>query len=259
MPERPNESIRSSLTGDIPPIEADGARVYRLRRGFLWLGVGATLFFASVGVASVVAAWWNLDGSFPAPRAIAIGLGIGWGGFTLLGSYLILCYCRERLFVGEQAVLKQGCFGRRLLRFGEVTSAEWRTGPAGPSASGPSLILRDPVSKIVIRLYQWGNVDDRRELIEHFRRSIDAEVQQGWETFESRILLDPSGLMEWAFEAWVGMIFLIFAGGSVVGWLVDPARHGNLTVAAVSLVIGGASMAHAWQRKIRAARKTPGA
>jgi hypothetical protein len=50
-------------------VEAHCVWVYRLIRAFLALGVEATLFFASVGVLSVMAAWWNVDGLYPlSPR-----------------------------------------------------------------------------------------------------------------------------------------------------------------------------------------------
>ena len=159
-------------------------RVYRLRRSYLALGIGATLFLASVGVVSVLAAWWNVDGY---PRTLAVAFGIGWGGFTLLGSYLILCYYRERLFVDDVGVLKQDCFTRRWLKFSDVTSAQWRGGSTGPSLDGPSILRRDPRTKIVVRLNQFANGNDLRELIQHFRQSIDPQAQQDWETFESRI------------------------------------------------------------------------
>jgi hypothetical protein len=197
----------------------------------------------------VLAAWWNAHGY---PRTLAVAFGIGWGGFTLLGSYLILSYCRERLFVDDVGVLKQDCFTRRWLKFSDVTSAQWRAGSTGPSLDGPSIVLCDPRTKIVLRLNQFAKGNELRKLIEHFRQSIDPKAQQDWETFESRILVDPSGLIAWRGEAWLGMMFLIFA----VGWLVDSARRGNLTVAVVYLVIGSALMAHALRRKHRAAHRT---
>jgi hypothetical protein len=256
--EVPKESIASWLSGAPPAAETDGAQVYRLGRVFLVLGVGATLCFVAIGVGSVVAAWWNIDGSFSRPGEMATIFGILWSGFALLGGYMILGYFRERLFVDDVGVLHQRCFTRRWLKFGDVTQAQWQSGSDVPSLSGPNLILRDPATKIVVRLNQWGNVDERRELIQHFRQSIDPRAQQDWETFESRILVDPSGLIAWRGEAWVGMMFFIFAGGSLVGWLVDWTRRGNLRVAGFEILIGAALIAHALRRKNRAVRTIAG-
>jgi hypothetical protein len=249
MRERPRASIVARLNSAPQPIEIEGVRVYRLKRFFLALGVGATVFFGSFGLASVVAAWWNLDCSFRYPRATAIGFGVVLGGFTLLGSYMILGYYRERLFVSDVEVFQHGCFTRRSIWFSNVTSAQWRI-----TAFGPYIILRDPHSKIVVHLNQWGLAEDWRDLIRHFRESIHSEVQQDWETFEFRDFAHAArGQIYWRSEAWLGQLLLTFAVIFVVQSDFDPSPRGKVTMAAVFLVIGTALVWHAWRRKNRAA------
>jgi hypothetical protein len=184
MRENGHESTLVWLKTHPRPIEFEGVRVYRLAHFNLVVGIVGALFFASIGIASVIAAWWNIDGSFRFPHATAIVFGVFWAGFTLLSGYVILAYYRERLFVSDVAVRHQGCFRTRSIVLSEVTRVRWRAAPGGPS-----IVLRGPEGKIVVYFNQHGTDDDRLALIRFFRDSVDANKQEKWTTFESRFVV----------------------------------------------------------------------
>src|SRR5262245_33709454 len=104
-----------SATADIDPLPTD-ARCYRLRRYYLVVGVVCAVFFAAMGIASTVAALWNIDGSFARPQLAALIFGTFWSGFTLLAVWVIVAYFRERLYFGKAGVVQHGIFHSRSLQ-----------------------------------------------------------------------------------------------------------------------------------------------
>ena len=49
-------------------VETVDAKIYRVRNYYLAVGAFGTIFFAAFGICSVVAALWNVDGSFAYPK-----------------------------------------------------------------------------------------------------------------------------------------------------------------------------------------------
>ncbi len=90
--------------------------IYRVHNAYLALGLLCTLFFAIMGITSVIAAWWNIDGSFPHPRAFAIVAGIFWSLLVLVGLWIIAFFYRARLVIAQDRVSLRGCFYKPLLR-----------------------------------------------------------------------------------------------------------------------------------------------
>ena len=70
---------------------------YRARPYFRNVGVTCTVGVLAIGLFSVIAAFFNLDGSFPNPDAAALVLALFWLGWFLLGLWLIAFYYKYLL------------------------------------------------------------------------------------------------------------------------------------------------------------------
>ena len=154
--------------------------VYRLRRLYLAVGVGCTSFFVVIGVASTLAALFNIDGSFPHPRTFAAVFAIAWSCWCLLGGYIVLAYFRERLFVNPHGVRHVGCFRSQTIPFDQLESARWRA-----DGWDGNLVLRAPGRKIVVHFHNFS-AEDRLDLVRFFRSTLDDRLQQNWPQFHSR-------------------------------------------------------------------------
>lgn len=175
----PSEASGNSLA-------SDGARRYRPRRYYLYLGIVCTLFFLVMGIGSTCVAYWNVDGSFARPKLSALVFAVFWSVWTLLGIWLILCYTRERLVISTTSIESTGVFKRTLLALDHVTRVKWRLFP-----QHGSIVLRTPDKKLVIELGNYLD-SERKELIELTRRMFDYELQENWQRFCDRFIEPPS-------------------------------------------------------------------
>jgi hypothetical protein len=166
-----------STTADIDQLPTD-AKCFRLRRYYLVVGVVCAVFFAAMGIASTVAALWNIDGSFARPKLAALIFGFFWSGFTLLAVWVIVAYFRERLYFGKAGVVQHGIFRSRTLQIEEVFQIKWRSWPVGGS-----VVIRTHSDKATIHLDNFSKAE-REELIQFLRESFAVEIQENWSRFQ---------------------------------------------------------------------------
>jgi len=160
----------------------DGARRYRPRRYYLYLGIVCTVFFLFMGVGSACVAYWNVDGSFARPKLSALVFGVFWSVWTLLGIWLILCYTRERLVISTTSIEWTGLYKTRLLALDDVTRVKWRLFP-----QHGSIVLRTPDKRLVIEIGNYLD-SERKELILLTRGMFDYELQENWQRFSDRFI-----------------------------------------------------------------------
>ena len=139
---------------------------YRMRPYFRIVGIICTVFFAVVGVASTLVAYFNVDGSFARPRLAALIFGLFWSAFTFLGVWLLLLYYKYRLFVSDLSLRQKGVLLDRRIDLNFVDELKWRRFPAGGSIrlSGMFGVLK----------IEFGNFNivDREELVSVLRHAI---------------------------------------------------------------------------------------
>ncbi len=166
---------------DGPP---QASRCYRIGRHYLISGVVGAAFFPAVGISSVYAAYWNIDGSFPHPKIHALVHGIFWSGWSVLAVWLIAAYFRVRISITDGAITKQGVFLKHHLLLTDISQVTWK----GIPQSG-KVILHSSESRVKIDLSDLSQIN-RTELIRTIRDVCDPALQSGWERF-SRLI--PSG------------------------------------------------------------------
>ncbi|MHB1038596.1 MAG: hypothetical protein ACYC35_29935 [Pirellulales bacterium] len=170
----------SKTSGDSPL--SDGARRYRPRRYYLYVGLIGTIFFVFMGVGSTCVAYWNVDGSFARPKLAALIFAVFWSMFTLLGIWLLLFYMRSRLIATTRFIERTGLFKTTRLAWDDVTGVKWRRVP-----QYGSIVLRAQGQKLVIELGEFLD-HEREELVEITRRMVDREIHDGWQTFSERFI-----------------------------------------------------------------------
>ncbi|HEY2414469.1 MAG TPA: hypothetical protein VGI40_19645 [Pirellulaceae bacterium] len=229
-------------------------KTYRIPRQFLFLGVFCTSEFAAFGVASTIAAYWNLDGSFKHPTRDAITFAVVWSSFSLLGVWLIVFYFRYRLRVSDEEIVQTGVLFTRAIKLAQVTAVKWR------------IIWRDVVlqagnSRLRIGL-EDVSADDREEFIAFLRRRFDASVHQAWPLFEKHLWgrsRRPQEPMSWRrlslglFLACLGT----FAWFYLFVWLADGDRNNlNLGIVLTIILLICLSLP-ATRRELRRTKNTP--
>jgi hypothetical protein len=190
-------------------------KCYRLPRKLLYAGIICGLFFVSMGVTSVVVAWWNIDGSFRHPKESAIILGTIWFGSSLLAMWLVLACLFERLFLNSHRIIQHGIFRFRELNVSDVTEVQFRTRPAGGS-----VIVHSQFKTIKIDLGNFSP-DERLEIASFFRKSISEDIQIDWDLFEEsfqRVSATQRHTSRWATIVIV-VVLMGFAGVFVFCWL----------------------------------------
>lgn len=219
--------------------------VYRIRNSYLALGVICTASFVAFGVASVIAAWWNIDGSFRFPKQTAIGFGIGWSGFAAVGGWIILAYYRERLFTSDQGIRQRGCIRDRTMIFDEVASARWRRHP-----KGGSLVLRDPDHKVVV-FFDNFSPTERIELIQYFRAALDETCQANWPDFGLAFLAKRTVIAKRVRTnaCVVGLVFLLLAVTFAFSDMLFPGKPRNVPIAVVNVLAGVSVIWKAMRRR----------
>jgi hypothetical protein len=194
-----------------PPAEA---RCFGPHRFVLVVGVLCGVFSSAMGVDSTLAAYWNIDGSFPQPKLDALFFGIGWSGATLLGVWIILAYFRERLYLANKTIIQKSVIRSRMIHSDDVVHVNWRRWP-----SGGSIVVQTPSAKIIIGL---GNLKkgEREEIIWFFRETFARELQDNWLRFEDRArrLSPPQRLVSRGGIIVTASVLMGFAGVFVYCW-----------------------------------------
>ncbi|APZ92031.1 hypothetical protein [Fuerstiella marisgermanici] len=158
---------------DAPPI----SKCYRPGRHWLVIGIVGGIFFQVMGITSVYVAYWNIDGSFPHPKAHALVYGVFWFLWTLIAFWLIAAYFRTCLFITPLEFTQQGCLIRRRMSVADISQIQWKGIP-----QAGKIILHGSDCRMKIDLDNL-TAKDRTEFIEFIRSHFDHRVQTGWSDF----------------------------------------------------------------------------
>lgn len=99
-------------------------------RYLLWSKL-CVLVFASFLALSVNAALLNVDDSSPRPTELAIGSGVFWGAWLLVGCWFYAHCKRFRAVATDQTLAITGTLQHRAFKTSEITSVRWRCSQAG--------------------------------------------------------------------------------------------------------------------------------
>lgn len=212
----------------MPEVLESGAVCYRLRRYYLWVGVPSFVFSLAMGIKSVLAAYYNVDGSFPDPKAWAWGLGIGWSCLLLPGVWLILAHFRDRLVVSDTSIWQRGCFRERRVEFADVQRVVWRNFADAKLASYPGVLLETPTCTMIIRIASRYTKDDVHHMAAAIHAAVPEQLQHGWEDFyKTKPRKEPT-----VTSLILSSLFLLVIGlGSLGMWWRFPIRLGPLVLA----------------------------
>jgi len=185
---------------------------YHPRRSYLIVGIVGAIFFSTMAIVSVVAAYWNIDGSFARPLLAAIIFGIFWSAMLLLSVWVLLAYFREHLVVDRTTITQHGILRCKSLRIADATEIKWRRIP-----KGGSIIIRTANRKIKIYFDNFAT-NQRDELISFLYGTFAPDIQQGWSPFaEAQMPSDPRRPQRSRATAAVCAL-LLFAIGGIFGY-----------------------------------------
>lgn len=223
-------------------------KCYRLRRYYLWLGLTCLAFFVVIGVASSLAAYLNIDGSFRHRIPAAIFFGTFWSFWIVLSLHLVLAYVRERLSFSDQELAFQGIYRLKSIPYGEVREIRWRRIPASGSVA---VVGRQQRIRIYFNNY---TPQEREELIHLIRIAFEPEIQRDWEQFVNRHVSpapdDPRKALR---QAWIGFALMsVFTALFLVSW--QWGGPGHLFLALVNGVVAMLSAARIRTLRIRMQR-----
>ncbi len=153
------------------------SKCYRPGRNWLVIGIVGAIFFPTIGISSVYAAYWNIDGSFPHPKTHAFVHAVFWSLWTLSAFWIIAAYFRTRLTITPLGCSQQGCFIRTQISVADVSQVTWK----GIPQSG-KLILRGAQGQMKIDLNNLVH-KDRTEFIQLVHKLFDDRIQTGWSEF----------------------------------------------------------------------------
>lgn len=192
----------------------------RLTRDWLEVGIVGIVFFAAMAVFSIVAAAFNIDGSFRHPIIAAVVFGSFWSGLTLLSCWMIAAYYRHRLCADRTVIRVTNCFRAREFKLDDIEAVDWRC-----KTGEGTLILNSASTRLKVR---FGNYtyQERAMLIQFLRERLAELPQKGWEQFESRCMpptadyktvkMAMRGHMRFATVAWGIAIPVMYA---ILIWL----------------------------------------
>ncbi len=185
---------------------------YRPRRYYLIVGIIGVTFCSTMAIFSVVAAYWNVDGSFGRPLLAAIILGTFWSVMLLASVWVILAYFREHLVLDGTEITQQGILRSKSLRIADATEIKWRRSP-----QGGSIVICTATHKIKIYFDNFTRTQ-QDELVSFFRGIFASEIQQGWLRFaEAHIPSGPRRPQRSRATAAVCAL-LLFAIGGIFGY-----------------------------------------
>lgn len=167
------EDRNSEMSDATQPI----SKCYRPGREWLVIGIVGAIFFPTFGISSVYAAYWNIDGSFPHPRAHAFVHAVFWSFWTLNAFWIIAVYFRTRLTITPLGFSRQGCLIRTQINIADVSQVIWK----GIPQSG-KLILHGPHGQMKIDLNNLAH-KDLTEFIQLVHKLFDQRIQTGWSEF----------------------------------------------------------------------------
>lgn len=208
-------------------------RTYRLRPYFRNVGIVCTAFFLCAWVGSVLAAYFNTDGSFARPALAVAFFTVGWGGFTLLGVWLILAYAKDRLFLNHTTIRHVGVLSSTSIPLDTVQELKWRLFPQGGSC-----VLISLGAKVKIAFGNYTEAE-RTDLIMYLRGRICEECQTDWDTFYDRVLVHSPERVRQQRSAKRGLILALF-GFAIIFAVLWLWGHGSrfLVISLVNVLVG---------------------
>ncbi len=214
-------------------MEPQWTHCYRMRPYYRNLAVVCTIAFAVMGGVSTAAAYFNFDGSFPNPGLAAWIFAVFWSAWVLLGAWLLLVYCRYRLFTNATSLRQVGLVRERYAQFDLVQELRWRRFPEGGSVR-----LAGPFGVVKIELANFNSAE-RTQLISFLRGAVDLSRQTGWEAFY-RQFEDPDVRQERTRRdrRVGGVAYLAIAVGLLIAWIAGLGVV-NLPASIVTAAVGG--------------------
>ena len=207
-------------------------QTYRLRPYVRKVGIVCTAFFLCAWVGSVLAAYFNTDGSFARPALAIAFFSVGWGGFTLLGVSLILAYVKDRLFLNHTTIRHVGVLSSTSISLDTVQELKWRLFPQGGSC-----VLISAGAKVKIAFGNYTKAE-RTDLVTYLRGRICENRQTNWDVFHDRFLVHSPERARQQPSAKRVVILTLFGFAMVFAVLWLRGHGGHFLV--VSLVLVGA-------------------
>lgn len=149
---------------------AEEVRCFRLRRHYLYLGVGSMIGFALAGGFMAYFAYTNIDGSFLYPKPTALGFGLFWFCWVLVGAYVTACYFREYLWLADNSIAKQGIIRKVTIFLADVSSLKKRHG---------YIVVRSATLKIRIDLENYSK-EETHTILKFFQDKLFEKLPEEW-------------------------------------------------------------------------------
>ena len=187
---------------------------YRMSSWYRNVGVVCTILFTLIGLGSTLAAYFNVDDSFPQPELAAVGFAVFWSAFVLLSIWLIVCYYKYRLFTNAHALHEVRVMSMQDLDLTLVENLYWRRFPVGGSVR-----LTSAFGNVKIELGHFPT-SDRERLVQFFRNGVEHSKQSGWPEF-SRQFEHAGAPPERAHRDSIrrAIVFFLLAIGFLIAWI----------------------------------------
>jgi hypothetical protein len=147
-------------------------RVYRVKRGYLYQGLGGVIVCSALLCTVVPLAF--LDKTCPPQMPYGMAAILAF----FLGISVLLTLCtRQQLRISDKGVTLKGVFRERTIDFDGLAEVHW-----GFHGHMSQFVLRSPDARVVVSLMDYSR-DESSELIRFFRFRVRQDIQQNWDTF----------------------------------------------------------------------------
>lgn len=213
-------------------IESSTQQEFRIRQSYLITGIVCAICFAVIGIGSVVAAAWNIDGSFPHPIPMAVFCGVFWGAWFIYSVLIIAAYYRERLLVTREAISQQCVFRKRIVKIDDILQVKWRRLP-----QRGSVVIRASGARIKIHFDNF-TAEERKTLVSLLRSAVQKHFQENWNAFQdAHVAPKPEQQLKSRGSAIVCMLlFLVMGGVFMYCSFIGMGNHW-LFIGAVNVVV----------------------
>jgi hypothetical protein len=214
---------------------------FRADRSQHKLVILCTIVMIIFGISSTVAAFFNLDGSFPRPLEAAVIFSLFWGAWTLLGIYGLVFFKKYQLCMNSKSLHQVGVFKEQLISFDSIKELRWRNVPDGTVR----ILASDGNATIWLQNF---TATDRQKTIDFLRDNIPHSLQTGWNDFRLIKPVKPPNEVEsskWWYRAWI-VVFVVCSVAFVFG---DRVGIGRERFWGVALSVAGAIYLFVQERK----------
>lgn len=150
-------------------------RTFRLRKGYLLLGLWTGVLFTGMFFAAVIGSF--LDAPHPTPM---LAMALFWTGWMSLSGYLLLAYFNALLKLNGKTLTRRGVLRSQEILFDQSASIKWRIWP-----QGGSIVVRSPRGRIAFDLNDY-EPSERVAIISCVHNALPPNQQTGWEAFCQR-------------------------------------------------------------------------